>query len=170
MIVHTHLGQVEGVEEHGVQVWKGVRYALPPIGQLRFKSPKEPNAWEGIREAKQFAPAAIQSESPSMKFLGDSPENQSEDCLFLNIWSPNADDKKRPVMVWIHGGSQMYGSGSSHLYDGSSFAGRGDVVVVTLNYRLGVFGFLHLTDVGGEEYLGSGNCGHLDQIAALEWV
>lgn len=169
-LVETRFGLVEGIREGGVSIWKGIPYAAPPLHSLRFRSPQEPAAWAGVRGAKQFGPAALQGESPSMKFLGDSPLHKSEDCLYLNIWSPGADRKKRPVLVWIHGGSFMYGSGSSHLYDGKSFAEQGDVVVVTFNYRLGVFGFLHLSDMGGEAYRGSGNCGLLDQVAALTWV
>ena len=96
--------------------------------------------------------------------------SRSEDCLFLNIWSPGADGKKRPVMVWIHGGAFLFGSGSTPWYDGTQFAKHGDVVVVTINYRLNVFGFLHLADLFGEDYAVSGNCGILDQIAALRWV
>lgn len=170
ILAKTRFGMVEGKREGKVCVWKGIPYAAPLINSLRFRPPQEPEPWAGIREAKEFGPAAVQSVSPSMKFLGDLPANLNEDCLYLNIWSPGADDKGRPVMVWIHGGSFMYGSGSSHLYDGSSFAEQGDVVVVTLNYRLGVFGFLHFGDIGGDAYRGSGNCGLLDQVAALKWV
>jgi len=166
----TRYGMVEGKREGEISVWKGIPYAAPPIHSLRFRPPQEPDSWAGVKQAKEYGPAALQSESPAMKFLGDSPVNKHEDCLYLNIWSPGADDKRRPVMVWIHGGSFMYGSGSSHLYDGKSFAEQGDVVLVTLNYRLGVFGFLHLSDIGGEAYRGSGNCGLLDQLAALKWV
>ena len=94
--------------------------------------------------------------------------SMSEDCLTLNIWSPGADSQRRPVLVWIHGGGWLIGSG--RLHDGTSLATLGDVVVVTLNYRLGPFGFLHLAELGGEEYTVSGNCGLLDQVAALRWV
>src|SRR5699024_1692075 len=93
----------------------------------------------------------------------------SEDCLYLNIWSQAADDKKRPVMVWIHGGAFMNGTGSSGACDGTSFAAKGDVVTVTINYRLGVMGFLHLDELDND-YAGSGNCGILDQVQALKWV
>jgi para-nitrobenzyl esterase len=104
----------------------------------------------------------------------DSPNSagqaKSEDCLYLNVWSPDADDRRRPVMVWLHGGAFAFGSGSESMYDGTSFALAGDVVVVTLNYRLGAFGFLYLGESGLDRYAGSGNCGLLDQIAALRWV
>ncbi|RFU62941.1 carboxylesterase/lipase family protein [Peribacillus glennii] len=170
ILAKTRFGMVEGIREGEVSIWKGIPYAFPPINSLRFRPPEEPESWAEVKEAKEFGPAAFQSESPAMKFLGDSPANINEDCLYLNIWSPGADNKRRPVMVWIHGGSFMYGSGSSYLYDGKSFAEQGDVVIVTLNYRLGVFGFLHLSDIAGEAYRGSGNCGLLDQVAALKWV
>lgn len=170
VLVRTRFGLVEGVREGGVCVWKGIPYAAPPVHSLRFRPPHKPESWAGVREAKGFGPASLQSESPSMKFLGDSPVYQDEDCLYLNIWSPGADDKRRPVMAWIHGGSFNYGSGSSHMYDGRFFAEHGDVVVVTMNYRLGVFGFLYLGDVDDERYRDSANCGLLDQVAALKWV
>ncbi|MBO0960050.1 carboxylesterase/lipase family protein [Neobacillus sp. MM2021_6] len=170
VLAKTRFGMVEGIREGEICIWKGIPYAAPPIHSLRFRAPQPPESWLGVREAKKFGPASLQSESLAMKFLGDSPTNTSEDCLYLNIWSPGSDTKRRPVMVWIHGGSFMYGSGSSHLYDGKSFAEQGNVVIVTLNYRLGVFGFLHLSDMGGEAYRGSGNCGLLDQVAALKWV
>lgn len=105
-----------------------------------------------------------------MSFLGNQTTHMSEDCLTLNIWSPGTDGKKRPVLVWIHGGAFISGSGSSPLYDGTSFAKNGDLVVVTINYRLGILGFLHLAELGGDGYQNSGNCGILDQIAALKWV
>jgi len=170
ILAQTRYGIVEGIREGEICIWKGIPYAASPTHSLRFRAPQPPESWVGVREAKEFGPAPLQTESVAMKFLGDSPTNTNEDCLYLNIWSPGADNQKRPVMVWIHGGSFMYGSGSSHLYNGKSFAEQGDIVMVTINYRLGVFGFLHLDDIAGEEYRGSGNCGHLDQVAALRWV
>jgi para-nitrobenzyl esterase len=169
-LVKTRYGKVEGIKDGTVYIWKGIPYAAPPINSLRFRAPQEPEPWGGVLETKKFGPAALQLEREAMVFLGDSPTHRSEDCLYLNIWSPRADDRRRPVMVWIHGGSFISGSGSSFLYDGKSFAEQGDVVVVTINYRLGVFGFLHLDGVGGGEYSASGNCGLLDQAVALKWV
>ncbi|WP_085523712.1 carboxylesterase/lipase family protein [Tuberibacillus sp. Marseille-P3662] len=169
-IVETRYGQVKGEQIEGVYVWKGIPYASPPVGSLRFRPPEPPEAWEGIWEATEFGPAAPQTSRQIMAFLGDDPEHTSEDCLYLNVWSPGADNKKRPVMVWIHGGSFTNGSGSGDGYDGISFASLGDVVVVTINYRLGILGFLHLDDVDGEKYASSGNCGLLDQVAALKWI
>jgi para-nitrobenzyl esterase len=157
---------VKGKRVGATSIWKGIPYAKPPIGSLRFCPPQEPELWEGVRDATQFGPIALQPPAPK----GFPIEPQSEDCLYLNIWSRNADDKLRPVMVWIHGGGYISGSGSFEMYNGTSFAEQGDVVVVTLNYRLGAFGFLHLAEFGGEKYATSGNCGLLDQIAALKWV
>lgn len=168
--VITSYGQVSGEEINGVSVWKGIPYAKAPVGNLRFRPPQIPEAWDGIYDATQFGPSAIQPVSEIMNFLGSDINETSEDCLRLNIWSQKADGKLRPVMVWIHGGAFMNGSGSSLGYDGTSFALESDVVIVTINYRLGVLGFLHLGDIGGEAYASSGNCGILDQIAALKWI
>lgn len=170
MLAKTRYGMLEGTREGSVSIWKGIPYASPPVGSLRFRPPKPPEAWRGVRSAQRYGPSAMQSESVIMRALGDSPAQIDEDCLYLNIWSPGADHQRRPVLFWIHGGSFLYGSGSSYLYDGKFFAEQGNVVVVTINYRLGVFGFLHLGDLGEESYRASGNCGLLDQAAALRWV
>lgn len=169
-IVETAYGKVKGEQNGKISVWKGIPYAKPPVGSLRFRAPEIPISWRNVRDATKFSPVALQTPSEVMKFLGSELEETNEDCLYLNIWSPAADNKLRPVMVWVHGGAFAAGSGSSSMYDGTSFASEGDVVVVTFNYRLGVFGFLHVGDVGGDEFAGSGNCGILDQVAALQWV
>ncbi|MRG87783.1 carboxylesterase/lipase family protein [Salinibacillus xinjiangensis] len=169
-IIETAYGKVEGEEANGIYAWKGIPYAKPPVGHLRFQPPEKPNRWEGIRDATKFGPVASQPVREVMQFLGNEMDKVSEDCLSLNIWSRGKGEKKRPVMVWIHGGAFLSGSGSSSWYNGATFVERDDVVVVTLNYRLGIMGFLHLGEIGGEEYTTSGNCGLLDQIAALEWV
>lgn len=167
LVVETTYGQVKGERTKNVSVWKGIPYASPPVGDLRFRAPEPPVPWTGIYDATEFGPVSMQPEDPMMQVLeGEHPET-SEDCLHLNIWSPAADGKQRPVMVWIHGGAFMNGGGSSELYDGTSFAENGDVVVVTINYRLGVMGFLH---VENEAYADAGNAGILDQIQALKWV
>ncbi|MFD1170198.1 carboxylesterase/lipase family protein [Oceanobacillus caeni] len=169
--VNTTYGQVKGEKNENVYVWKGIPYAKAPVGSLRFQPPEAPESWDGVLDATQFGPVAPQPDSEIMNNLGNDAESSSEDCLNLNIWSPSINkDKLRPVMVWIHGGAFMNGSGSSGLYDGTSFASSGDVVVVTINYRLGILGFLHLGELAGEEYATSGNCGILDQVAALRWV
>ena len=165
-LVQTQYGKVQGVQEGMVYSWKGLSYAKPPLGALRFRPPQPPEAWSDIRQATQFGPMAIQPPTMPEELLHRL--SMSEDCLSLNIWSPGADDQRRPVLVWLHGGGFEIGSGS--LHDGTSLATLGDVVVVTLNYRLGALGFLHLAEIGGEAYAASGNCGILDQVAALQWV
>ncbi|MEO7019791.1 MAG: carboxylesterase/lipase family protein [Ktedonobacteraceae bacterium] len=176
-IVETHYGKVRGTDLGSVAVWKGIPYAQPPIEKLRFHVPQAPEAWSGVRDASKFGAVAPQDVAHlsglTQTLQGETTSEQapiSEDCLYLNIWSPRADEKKRPVMVWIHGGAFIIGSGSQPDYDGTSFAQQGDVVVVTLNYRLGVLGFLQLGDFAGAEYASAGNLGLLDQIAALKWV
>ena len=174
-IVETRYGKVRGTDLNSVFVWKGIPYAQPPIDNLRFHPPQQPEAWTDIRDATAFGPTAPQQLMQMNVNLfvteeAGTPEPTSEDCLYLNIWSPQADDRKRPVMVWIHGGAFVVGSGSQPDYDGATFAEQGDLVVVTLNYRLGVLGFLYLEELAGEEYATSGNNGLLDQIAALQWV
>jgi para-nitrobenzyl esterase len=169
-IVESAYGKLQGEQMEDVFSWKGIPYAKPPVGSLRFRAPELPDSWEDVRDATSFSSVAPQSQREIMEFFGNDISNMNEDCLYLNVWSPGADDKKRPVMVWIHGGAFVSGSGSSSWYDGTSFASQGDVVVVTINYRLGILGFLHLGEIGGEEYATSGNCGILDQVAALQWV
>ena len=169
-IVESVYGKLQGEQIDGVYAWKGMPYAKPPVGPLRFRAPELPDSWEGIRDATSFSPVAPQSQREIMEFFGNDVSNMNEDCLYLNVWSPGADEKKRPVMVWIHGGAFVSGSGSGNWYDGASFANQGDVVVVTINYRLGILGFLHLAEMGGHEYATSGNCSILDQVAALQWV
>ncbi len=166
-IVDTRYGKVQGTQKETVSVWKGISFAQPPLGPLRFRGPQPLEAWGGVREATEFGPISPQASTGS---FGTLTGPMSEDCLTLNIWSPSADDARRPVMVWIHGGSFVTGSGSTPWYNGTAFATQGDVVVVTINYRLGVLGFLYLAEYAGEEYATSGNNGLLDQIAALTWV
>jgi para-nitrobenzyl esterase len=161
-------GRLEGVEDtDGILAFKGIPFAQPPVGPLRFKPPQPPQAWDGTFKAVDFGPAAPQPVDINEE---SSTSRQSEDCLYLNVWTPATDTAGRPVMVWIHGGGWTNGSGSETLYDGSSFARRGDVVLVTINYRLGDLGFLYLKDIAGDDYAGSGNLGLLDQAAALRWV
>ena len=166
-IAQTTTGTIEGTEEDGLCVFRGVPFAAPPLGALRFRAPQPVEPWEGVREAKSFGPIALQAANPMLEALLPPPDPvqpQSEDCLFLNVWTPGLDDAARPVMVWIHGGAFTIGSGSENYYDGSNLVSRGDVVVVTINYRLGAFGFLNLPS------LGETNFGMRDQVAALRWV
>ena len=169
-IADTRSGKVEGVEIDGVQVFKGIPYAAPPVGVRRWLPPAREDAWDGVRDASQFSAQSAQGAfAMNMMFGGEQPAI-SEDSLYLNVWTPACDDAKRPVLVWIHGGAFIFGSGDTPWYDGTQFARHGDVVVVTINYRLGAFGFLHLADAFGSEFEGSGNAGILDQVAALAWV
>lgn len=151
-----------------VSVFRGIPFAAPPVGDLRFRPPMPVPHWDGVRDAREFGPIAVQPTNGFQGALsaafGAAEGAVSEDCLTLNVWTPEADNGRRPVMVWIHGGAFRMGSGSSPIYDGTSLATRGDAVVVTLNYRLGLLGFLASPE------LGTANCGLLDQIAALEWV
>lgn len=167
--VETSYGSVQGVQQGEVLVWKGIPFAQPPVGALRFRAPQAPQAWAGVRDASQFSQVAPQPPMDAGGLLGRQREPQSEDCLYLNIWSPGTDSARRPVMVWIHGGSFLTGSGSTPWYDGEAFARHGDVVVVTVNYRLGALGFLYLSELAPEQGMVA-NCGILDQIAALQWV
>ena len=168
--VITRSGRVEGSEEHGMFVFRGIPYARPPVGARRFRAPEPAVAWRGTRPTQAFAPSAPQN-GPSTRVLaqliGVGASGQSEDCLCLNIWTPAADRKRRPVMLWIHGGAFVLGSGATGLYAGGRMAKRGDVVVVTINYRLGALGFLNLHAL--DDRL-EANFGVHDQIAALEWV
>ncbi|MDP7639103.1 MAG: carboxylesterase/lipase family protein [Candidatus Hydrogenedentes bacterium] len=166
-IVQTEFGGIEGVEENGLSVFKGIPFAQPPTGSLRFRPPEPPQPWTGTFPATEFGAAPPQLAGESS---GESGAGISEDCLTVNVWTPGCDATARPVMVWIYGGSFVMGSNSSDVSDGATLAANGDVVVVSLNYRVGAFGFLHLTDIAGEDFASSCNLGLLDQIAALQWV
>ncbi len=179
LVVSTDTGRVRGVATDGVLAFRGVPFAAPPVGARRFRPPAPPTPWAGIRDAADYGPVAPQVLDPLERYahepsstitaLGTTePVFLDEDCLYLNVWTPGADDAARPVMVFVHGGACVVGSASNDFYTGVHLAGL-DVVVVTFNYRLGVFGFLELGGVDAD-LRGSGNLGLLDQIAALEWV
>jgi para-nitrobenzyl esterase len=170
LIVETGCGRVEGVEEGGVEVFRGIPYAASAAGAGRWRPPAPREPWSGVRDARRPGPMAPQAPGMISKLLGDSGLAMDEDCLSLDVWTPSADAARRPVLVWIHGGSFNTGSGSLAVYDGGALARRGDVVVVTFNYRLGALGFLPLPELAREEGGAPGNFGLLDQIAALEWV
>lgn len=158
-IVETPLGKLRGSQHGQVSIFRGIPYAQPPVGVRRFAPPKKIDAWQGTRDATEFGPMSHQP--------GEG--NFSEDCLYLNIWTPDAQlSAALPVYVFIHGGGYMLGSGSQPLYEGKNLAQQG-VVVVTLNYRLGTLGFLP-SAAAFKEYGTTGNWGLLDIIAALEWV
>jgi para-nitrobenzyl esterase len=159
--VSTLHGRVRGARQDGVLTFKGVRYGAD-TGPRRFQPPLPPAPWGDIRDALTFGPGA-----PQRGQGADGPT--SENCLFLNVWTPGADAARRPVMVYIHGGAYSAGSGSSPLYDGTRLASRGDVVVVTLNHRLGALGYLSLGRLE-PRFADSGNVGQLDLVLALQWV
>lgn len=170
-IVECKYGRIKGREENGVYIWRGIPYASPPVGSLRYRPPLPPSSWSGVREAFQFAPSCPQPPNAFSTILGeDNKLNMSEDCLYLNIWSHGVSGKPRPVMVYIHGGGFWFDSSSNSFYEGSSFASEGDIVFVSINYRLGPFGFLHMNQIGNEAYSAAGNCGLLDQVEALKWI
>jgi para-nitrobenzyl esterase len=164
LVVQTKAGPLRGVRENGVAVFRGVPYAAAPVGELRFSPPQPSPNWLGVRDATKDGPVAPQGRSRLAHVMGDFERQQSEDCLTLNIWTPTPDSKERPVLVWIHGGAFASGSGSLPWYSGERFAANGDVVVVSINYRLGALGFLCLPGIS------EGNLGLLDQIAALRFV
>lgn len=157
--------------DSAVRVYKGIPYAAPPVGKLRWQPPQRPAGWQGVRDCTQFGPACPQLPYPKGSVYAREAEPQSEDCLFLNVWTAaKSPDEKRPVMVWIHGGALTRGSGSIAPYDGARLARQG-VVLVTINYRLGPFGFFaHPALARESQHDSAGNYGVLDQIAALEWV
>ncbi|WP_313207511.1 carboxylesterase family protein [Stenotrophomonas sp.] len=154
-------GRVRGQREQGVLVFRGLRYGAD-TASYRFQPPRPEAAWRGIADALEYGAAAPQ---------GGAEGPGSEDCLFLNVWTPALDARaRRPVLVYIHGGGFNNGSGSDPLYDGSALCRRGDVVVVTLNHRLNTFGYLYLGALGDPRYAASGNAGQLDLVQALQWV
>ncbi len=161
-------GVVQGVPADGLTIYKGLPYAAPPLGALRWREPQPVQAWSGVRKADAFAAACIQN---GVSMPGETPPLISEDCLYLNIWTPARKGGQRlPVLVWIHGGGYSNGSASMPLYWGDHLARKG-VIVVTVAYRLGPLGFLAHPDLTRESpYGSSGNYGLMDQIAALQWV
>lgn len=185
-VVETSLGKVRGASSRGVYSFRGIRYAAPTGGPNRFRPPQPAQPWAGVRDALAFASQAPQrnprppSGPPAVilpQLLPPRPPGapapsvaaEGEDCLFLNVWTAGLGaSRRRPVMVWLHGGFFYSGSGAS--IDGTSLASRGDVVVVSVNHRLNVFGYTHLDDIGGDAFAHSGNAGMLDIVAALGWV
>jgi para-nitrobenzyl esterase len=168
-VVDAPAGRVRGTAEGGLRVFKGLPYAQPPVGALRWRAPQPLPRWAGTRTAADFGPACVQPQGGTASIYAGPPMPVSEDCLTLNVWAP-ADAKRAPVLVWIHGGALVGGSAREPLYDGAALARRG-VVVVSINYRLGVLGWLAHPGLSAETRgRVSGNYGLLDQIAALAWV
>ncbi|MCB1647698.1 MAG: carboxylesterase/lipase family protein, partial [Pseudomonadales bacterium] len=158
----TSYGPVRGRTLDGVHCFKGIPYGRETSGKRRFMPPQPPVPWARPLNAEEYGPASPQA--------GQYPD-QSEDCLVMNVWTRGLDDAgKRPIMLWLHGGGFQSLSGSSPIYDGTNLCLRGDVVVMGLNHRLNIFGFLHLGDIAGQHYQDSGNVGMLDIVAALQWI
>ena len=175
-VVEIGSGKIRGAVTGGIHAFKGIPYAASTAGANRFRPPQPVAAWAGVRDALAYhgkapqSPAQVKRRAEMDGILGPldtTPE--TEDCLTLNIWTPGVAGK-RPVMVWLHGGAFAYGSGNRAVTDGTNLARRGDVVVVSVNHRLNICGYLHLEDIGGERFAGSGNAGSLDMVRALEWV
>ncbi|MHC3473588.1 carboxylesterase/lipase family protein [Streptomyces sp. 7R007] len=173
----TAAGRLLGEWDGSVAVFRGIPFAAPPVGDLRWRPPRPAASWDGERRAYDFGPAPLQPQPPAdsvmyrTNFADRRSLVMSEDCLYLNVWTPDpAPGTGLPVMVWIHGGGNRYGYGHQDIHDGRALAGRG-LVVVTLNHRLGALGFLAHPELAAEDELGaSGNYGLLDLVAALTWV
>jgi len=161
-------GELQGRHRRGVQLFAGIPYAAPPVGSRRFRAPESPEPWDGVRDSRRFGPASAQLPGEGLTNRFEIPWD--EDCLYLNVVTPACDDARRPVYVWIHGGAYKHGQGATPWYDGTSFATRGDIVVVTINYRLGALGFCDLAGHLGDDFATCGINGTLDQLAALQWV
>jgi len=171
-IVETPAGRVRGRFFQGVNTFRGIPYGASTAGANRFMPPRKPQPWTGVREFNTIGLRAPQLANPRVPewFVFDRSEPQGEDCLVLNVFTPSVNDgRKRPVMVWLHGGGFVAGSSGFTVYEGQNLVSMRDVVLVHLNHRLNLFGFLYLGDLGGERFA-DGNAGMLDIVAALEWV
>ena len=173
-VVTVDGGRISGTAANGVRIFKGIPFAAPPVGDLRWKAPQPVTAWDGVRPADKFGPPCMQEPYPASSPYASSgitaANPPSEDCLSLNVWTGATPGEKRPVVVWIHGGAWTRGAGSGPTYEGTALAKKG-VVVVTTNYRLGVFGFLSHPELTAESPRhASGNYAILDHVAALKWV
>jgi len=173
-IVETSYGKLRGTVHNGIHAFKGIQYGAPTGGKMRFMAPEKPASWTGVRDAFSFghqSPQNMRYTEVLAPQADASLEGYSEDCLYLNVWTPGPNTRqKRPVMFWCHGGGFAQESGTWPWVYGESLARRGDVVVVTINHRLNIFGYFHLGDVGGEKYAASANTGVLDLVAGLQWV
>ena len=183
-VIDTTSGRVQGLVNDRVHTFKGIRYGAPPVGPLRWMPPQKPVPASVILDCSEYGAPAMQmatgaTAAPMTDFgmqmsrVFTTPSElkiQNEDCLFLNVWTPNTDSKARPVMFWIHGGGFAYGSGGQPIYCGEDLARDHDVVVVSVNHRLNLFGYLYLGDAMGEAYKTSGSVGMQDLVLALQWV
>jgi para-nitrobenzyl esterase len=169
-VVETTYGPVRGSDDGRVKAWQGIRYAAPPVGDLRWRAPQPAQPWTEVADTTRFGPACPQPTDPSIPLDIGAP--QGEDCLSLNIWTSSSTQPGdgKPVMVWVHGGAYIFGAASQPLYNGRVLAESGDVVVVTLNYRLGPFGFLDLSSYSCPGRRFDSNIGLRDVLFALHWV
>ncbi|OBH27360.1 carboxylesterase [Mycobacterium sp. E342] len=170
LVVDTGYGPVRGADLGHARTWKGIRYAAPPVGDLRFRAPQPPQRWTQVADATRYGPACPQPVFPNMPLELGAP--QGEDCLRLNVWASSGTQPgdRKPVMVWLHGGAYVLGSGSQALYDGRRLVSGGDVVVVTVNYRVGALGFMDLSSFTTSRRRFDSNVGLRDVLAALTWV
>lgn len=170
-VVQTSNGPVDSTNEQGILTFKGIPYAAPPVGKLRWAPPQAPQQWQDALRTDAYGPQSIQSAAALDGIFGApaEPPKMSEDCLSLNVWAPEEANEPLPVMVWIHGGAFTMGSGGSPMYDGKTFA-RQNIVLVSINYRLGALGFLRLTDLTNGSIPATGSEGIQDQAFALTWV
>jgi para-nitrobenzyl esterase len=170
-VVEISYGKLRGTSDAGLCAFRGIPFAAAPVGALRFRAPVKPAAWGGIRDATRFGLAAPQlTDDPFVQAVVGPSFEQGEDCLTLNVWTPGTDNARRPVLVFIHGGGFLRGGANWPAYNAAVLARRGDAVLVTIQYRLGALGFLHLHEVGADPAEWPANLGLRDQIAALEWV
>jgi para-nitrobenzyl esterase len=177
-IANTGLGKLQGATEDQVLVFRGIQYGKSTAGKGRFMPPKAPEAWRDVRSALEFGPICPQGGALASNALADTRTigplpslPLSEDCLYLNVWTPAIRDQgKRPVLFWLHGRGFIEGAGSEGWYNGAKLAHSGDVVVVTINHRLNIYGYLYLAELGGDKYAASGINGLLDAVLALQWV
>lgn len=166
--IETTSGRLRGAARGGHLAFRGIPFAAAPVGDRRFTAPAPPEPWSGVRDALEPGNVAPQDPLVGPPFRADGPE--SEDCLVLQVHTPALDEGRRPVLFWIHGGGFSHGAGSQPAYDGGPLAERGDIVVVSTNYRVGALGYLYLGHHGGASWGATANAGQLDQIAALRWV
>jgi para-nitrobenzyl esterase len=173
-IVNTKYGKLEGSLENGMYVFKGIPYATQPTGDLRWLPPQPLKKWSDVRPAKKYGAISPQNMMPMAANMPGMPDMsinaQNEGCLYMNIWTHGLDDARRPVIFWIHGGAFIIGAGNEPFLENGALVKRGDIVLVSINYRMGAFGFMNLNEITGGKIPATGNEGLLDQIAALDWV
>ena len=167
MILETALGRIEGEQKLGLVAFRGIPYAQPPLSELRWMPPEPFGKWPGVHDGRSYPNRCFQPPMPESLDLGEIPGQMSEDCLYLNVYTPQPDGKRRPVLAWIHGGG--YIQGSANDFDPDRFVRNYDVVLVAMNYRIGMLGFLDLSRFG-DAYAGSGSIGFQDQVLALKWL